>query len=139
MVLQSSRSLLFYKIVVLKNFAEVATWPPFYEKRCCQKFCKIQLQIDSIYSIQFVTLLKKRLWHRYFPVNSAKILRTPFLKNICEQLLLTIWKLLSKTYMVEPFQSTLLVPPEIFPKSCLEQLLGSETVGDYFYKKERHD
>ena len=26
------------------------------------------------------TLLKKRLWHRCFPVNFAKFLRTPFLK-----------------------------------------------------------
>ena len=26
------------------------------------------------------TLLKKRLWHRRFPVNFAKFLRTPFLK-----------------------------------------------------------
>ena len=28
---------------------------------------------------QPVTLLKKRLWHRCFPVNCAKFLRTPFL------------------------------------------------------------
>ena len=28
------------------------------------------------------TLLKKRLWHRCFPVNFAKFLRTPFLQNI---------------------------------------------------------
>ena len=27
------------------------------------------------------TLLKKRLWHRSFPVNFEKFLRTPFLKN----------------------------------------------------------
>ena len=27
------------------------------------------------------TLLKERLWHRYFPVNFAKFLRTPFLQN----------------------------------------------------------
>ena len=27
------------------------------------------------------TLVKKRLWHRRFPVNFAKILRTPFLLN----------------------------------------------------------
>ena len=26
----------------------------------------------------FATLLKKRLWHRCFPVNFAKFLRTPF-------------------------------------------------------------
>ena len=27
------------------------------------------------------TLLKKRPWHRYFPVNFAKVLRTPFSQN----------------------------------------------------------
>ena len=27
------------------------------------------------------TLLKKRLWHRCFPVNFAKFLRTPFFKE----------------------------------------------------------
>ena len=34
------------------------------------------------------TLLKKRLWHRCFPVNFVKFLRTPFLQNISEGLLL---------------------------------------------------
>ena len=33
------------------------------------------------------TLFKKRLWHRCFPVNFAKFLRTPILKNICKLLL----------------------------------------------------
>ena len=32
-------------------------------------------------SPQPATLLKKRLWQRCFPVNFAKFLRTPFLKN----------------------------------------------------------
>ena len=27
------------------------------------------------------TLLKKRLWHKFFPVNFAKFLRAPFLKK----------------------------------------------------------
>ena len=31
-----------------------------------------------IYILKFATLLKKRLWHRRFPVNLAKFLRTPF-------------------------------------------------------------
>ena len=31
------------------------------------------------------TLLKKRLWHRCFPVNFSKLLRTPFTQN-CEKL-----------------------------------------------------
>ena len=34
------------------------------------------------------TLLKKRLWHRFFPVNFVKFLKTPFLQNTSGQLLL---------------------------------------------------
>ena len=34
------------------------------------------------------TLLKKRSWHRCFPVNFAKLLRTPFLQNTSGLLLL---------------------------------------------------
>ena len=36
------------------------------------------------------TLLKKRLWHRCFPVNFAKLLRTPFLQNTSGRLLLLV-------------------------------------------------
>ena len=34
------------------------------------------------------TLLKKRLWHRCFPVNFVEFLRTPFLQNTTGRLLL---------------------------------------------------
>ena len=34
------------------------------------------------------TLLRKRLWHKCFPVNFAKFLRTPFLQNTSGRLLL---------------------------------------------------
>ena len=34
------------------------------------------------------TLFKKRLWHRCFPVNFVKFLRTPILKNTSGRLLL---------------------------------------------------
>ena len=37
---------------------------------------------ESSFSIKF--LLQKRLWHRRFPENFAKFLRTPFLKNISD-------------------------------------------------------
>ena len=36
------------------------------------------------------TLLKKILWHRCFPVNFAKFLRTPFLQNTSGRLLLVV-------------------------------------------------
>ena len=35
--------------------------------------------------------IKMRLQHRCFPVNIAKFLRTPILKNISKQLLLAKW------------------------------------------------
>ena len=44
------------------------------------------------------TLLKKRLWHRCFPVNFAKFLRTPFSRNISGRLLLYIQIKRSKDY-----------------------------------------
>ena len=36
------------------------------------------------------TLLKKRLWHRCFPVNFMKFLRKPFLQNTSGRLLLDV-------------------------------------------------
>ena len=46
--------------------------PPymFYKNRCSWKF-----------RLSPATLLKKRIWHRCFPVNFVKFLRTPFLQN----------------------------------------------------------
>ena len=35
-------------------------------------------------------LLKKRFWHRYFPVNFPKFLKTPFLQNTSGRLLLPL-------------------------------------------------
>ena len=38
--------------------------------------------------------IKKKLWHRCFPLNFAKFLRTPFSQNTNERLLLYFWALL---------------------------------------------
>ena len=55
---------------VLRNFAK------FTGKYLCQS-----LFFNKIAGLGPATLLKKRLWHRCFPVNFAKFLRTPFLQN----------------------------------------------------------
>ena len=34
---------------------------------------------ESIFEAQACNFIKKRLWHRCFPLNVAKFLRTPFL------------------------------------------------------------
>ena len=60
---------------VRRNFAK------FTGKHLCQGPFLMKLQYP-------VTLLKKRLQHRCFPVNFANFLRTPFSQNTSERLLL---------------------------------------------------
>ena len=47
---------------------------------------------NKVASLRFATLLKKRLWHRCFPLNFAKFLRTSFLTEHLRWLLLNIYK-----------------------------------------------
>ena len=67
---RSSRPEVFCKRSVLRIFAN------FTGKHQCQTLFLIKVP-----DLRLETLLKKRLWHRCFPVNSAKFLRTPFLQN----------------------------------------------------------
>ena len=53
---------------VLRNFKK------FTGKHLCQS-----LFFNKVAGLRPATLLKKRLWHRCFPVNFVKFLRTPFL------------------------------------------------------------
>ena len=64
---RSSRLEVFCKKGVLKDFTK------FTEKHLCQS-----LFLSKVAGLRPVTLLKKRLWHRCFPVNYPKFLRTPF-------------------------------------------------------------
>ena len=52
---------------ILRNFAK------FTGKHLCQS-----LFLNKVAGLRLATLFKKRLWHRCFPVNFAKFLRTPF-------------------------------------------------------------
>ena len=57
--------------------------PPevFFNKRCSQKFRKIHRKTPVPES-----LFKNRFWHRCFPADFAKFLRTTFLQNTSERL-----------------------------------------------------
>ena len=83
-VLKSSRQEVFCKKVVLKNFFK------FTVKHLCHG-----LFFNKVAGLRPATLLKKRLWHRCFPVNFAKFLRTPFLIEHLPWLLLNLFQ---KTY-----------------------------------------
>ena len=68
---------------VLRNFAK------FTGKHLCQSLFlnKVAgLRKFNKAAVAVAVLLKKRLWHRCFPVNFAKFLRTLFLKNISGRL-----------------------------------------------------
>ena len=59
---------------------EVVTQRCSVEKSVLKNFTKLTMK-HLCHNLQLSTLLKKRLWHRCFPVNFAKFLRTPFLLN----------------------------------------------------------
>ena len=65
---------------VLRNFAK------FTGKNLCPS-----LFFNKVAGLRPATLLKNRLWHRCFPVNFAKFLRTTFLQNTSGRLLLSLW------------------------------------------------
>ena len=69
----------FFKKGALKIFSK------FIGKHLCQS-----LFFDKVAGLKSVTLLKKRLWHRCFPVNFAKFVRTPFFIEHLRWLLLKI-------------------------------------------------
>ena len=60
------------------------------------KYLCWSLFFNKVPSLGPATKLERRLQHRCFPVNIAKSLRTPILKNICEWLLLNEMELLSR-------------------------------------------
>ena len=77
---------------VRSSFPEV-----FYRKGVLRNFSKLtgkhlfqSLFFNKVAGVRPETLLKKRLWHRCFPVNLAKFLRTPFHIEHLRWLLLVI-------------------------------------------------
>ena len=70
---------------VLRNFTK------FKGKHLCQS-----LFINKNAGLRPAILLKKRLWHRCFPVNFAKFLKTSFLQNTSGRLLLHHYNWTSK-------------------------------------------
>ena len=76
---RTSRPEVFCKIGVLRNFAK------FSGKHPCQG-----LFFNKVAGLRPATLLKIRLWHRCFPVNFAKFLRTPLLTEHLRWLLMVV-------------------------------------------------
>ena len=71
------------------------------------------------------TSLKKRLWHRCFPVNFAKFLTTPFLQNTSGRLLLRFMAFRDWEFLPQHFKNIIIVFQNVllnFRESQVEQL-----------------
>ena len=77
MTIRSSHQRCSVRKGVLRNFTK------FTGKHLCQV-----VFFNKVAGPEPATLLKKRLWHSFFPVNFAKFLRTPFSQNSSGRLLL---------------------------------------------------
>ena len=77
-IFRSSRPGVFCKKVVLRNFAN------FTGKHLCESL------FNKVGGLRPATLFKKRPWYSCFPMNFAKFLKTPFLKEHLRWLLLNI-------------------------------------------------
>ena len=80
--------LLFQLSSLLWRMSEAATQSCSVKKSALENFAKLTgnhlcqiLLFNKVVGIRSVTLLKKRLRHRVFPVNFAKFSRTPFFQN----------------------------------------------------------
>ena len=95
------------KLVIFKKISPFSNPPvcsPFKSshRRC---FVKKVFLVNKVAGLRPATLFKKILWHRCFPVNFAKLLRTPFLQSTSGLLLLPILRVLCSIFGWECFNT----------------------------------
>ena len=71
-----------------------------FSKRNNHRRCSMKKGVLRNFNRPAATLLKKRLWHRCFPVNFARFLRTPFLQKTSGRQLLFKSSKFNLTYNV---------------------------------------
>ena len=96
------------------------------------------LLFNKVAGLRPATLLKRRLWHRCFPVNFAKFLGTPFLKEHLQWLLLIFSQFMScaPSEIVFPVQKPVWLPvTKLFRKSwCKSWLCTKNEVFHWGYR-----
>ena len=103
---------------VIKNFTK------FTGKHLCES-----LFFNKVAGLRPVTLLKKRLWHRFFPMDFVKFLKIPFLQNTSGRLLLhfTFDRTLIKKLMVWSW-----APRQLYISECLFSLPHKKLARKFF-------
>ena len=107
---RSSHQRCYVKIGVLRNFTK------FTGRHLCQS-----LFLNKVSGLRLATLFIKRLWHKCFPVNFVKFLRTPF---YTERLWWLLFPHLSLYILLLPCPTTLeillLSQKVVLPPLCCE-------------------
>ena len=106
---RSSRPEMFCIKGILRNLAK------FRRRHLCQS-----LFLNKVAGLRSATLLKKRPWHRCFPVKIAKFLRTPSFTEHRWRLLL---KVIFPQMLVIINHQTLTFPLQIFMEYCISKKL----------------
>ena len=73
---------MFIEIGVVRNFTKLTG----------KNLCQTLFFNNNVACLRLATLLKKRLWHKCFPVNFVKFLRIPCLQNTAGHLFLLLVK-----------------------------------------------
>ena len=96
-ITKTSKSINQGKLMEAFEFKKAATRGALYEKvlleilqNSQENNCARISFFPEFLNLRPATLLKKRLWHRCFPVNFTKFLRTPFLQSTSGRLLLNL-------------------------------------------------
>ena len=105
-----------YKVPFLLNFASLKkilqkkSSGGILLRRCFRNFAKFtgkhmcqRVLVNKVSGLSSATLLKKTLWHRGFPANLAKFLRTPLFTEHLRWLLLILQRVKSRTRMFSAF------------------------------------
>ena len=97
-----------------RNFVIVKQDSRYYSTRCSQRRCSVNkiilrnfpkftgkhlckcLLFNKVAGLR--PLSKRTLWHRCFPANFSKFLRTPFLQNTSGRLLLLVFQIINTIY-----------------------------------------
>ena len=103
---------------VLKDFAK------YREKHLCQG-----LFFNKFVGLRPATLLKKRLWHRCFPVNFAKFLLQNTSWQLLMELILLDFKTIISIYLIGHYTSRNRAPPNNTTESKIK----------YWYQCELHN
>ena len=77
--------------VAAHKFSEIRNFTKFQEKHSWRSLVLSSKDSGFIKKDSY-NVIKKRLWHRCFPVNFAKFLRTAFSQDTCGWLLLYFWR-----------------------------------------------